>query len=1011
MKTTLWTRALLLFTIINALQLNLKASNTLGVDLVDKADSLIEAASYGDAILLLERLIIENTVKEETLEYLQSKLHYTKGLRSSNEADYLAAAKSFNKAVEIGVKLKAVNHVSYLKALYTSYYHSLAYLGDWQAALEVCEDGLSRIDSVLMGKARADYIYDLAYLNDQLGNYAIAIEHYEGSIEELNKLEEKHYFDVGLAYNNLSTNYKLMGFFSARLHSLEEAKRYWEMDAAHIDYGYFLTVYANLLKVYIEYGNLEAAKEMLLKVDSTLLINSPTVTQLISQHRQHVIYYTANNELVKGMARMDVFFDYYNSLSKSDKKANHPHLLAGIQSLVHYLLLENDWKAAERLLKIGLKIAHEYESLYYQMAFYSEYSKVAELRGESPEAVIHFLNQALAINNKTNIGQENLLTLNLRKAHHFQIAGKLDSSKNYILQAFNYLDYFSDSTISNLDKEHFEKQHSMYIINALLDAARMYQAIYESTNRISDIKLSFKLYELAANVFDLYYQKGSYNASLNHINKNIQEGVFTTLSLLGSPISVELLDLIEKNNSQVLRKEFEAKQKHFTQVPAELLNKRNLLLAQLNSLNIVLDKFPDSILITNKKHEIDSKIRIITAEIQSLDSQFDRLYATELTIADIQEMLEDHELIVKYFQGYNNSFALLISRNSIELKELGSRSKIDTAVVQYHQKIQELAIDYVPASITCYELTIVPFEEQLKQYDQLVIIPDGKLNYLPFESLKASENSDFLVFTHEISYSPSLALWYLTNHAHLITANDNKKLIAAFAPNYSDKDRKSTRLNSSHGRLNDIKGAAIEAQSIIENYGGDLYFKEKATKWKFIEQSNNYQIYHLAMHTIYDDEEQKDSELVFQNEEKLGFNELYALHFPAELVVLSACNTGVGQLKAGEGMQSLSQALSYAGVRSSVYSLWPVPDKETAQIMQVFYQNLKSGGAKRTALAEAKRAFINNNTLYAHPYFWAGFVLQGKQSPIEMDSYGWYYWIGIILLVALIFKIRKFKAN
>lgn len=1010
MKIALSLRTILLFCLL-ALQLNLQANDTLRSDLMEKADSLIQASSFDDAISIWEQLIIENAGKEETLEYLQSKLHYTKGLRSSNEASYLAAAKSFSKAAELGAKLNAVDDISYLKALYTSYYHSLAYSGDWQAALQVCEDGLNRIDLALKGKARADYIYDLAYLNDRLGNYAIAIEHYQSSIEELNKLEEKHYFDVGLAYNNLSTNYKLMGFFSARLNSLEEAKKYWEMDAEQIDYDYLLTVYANLLKVYIEYGNLQAAGEMLFKVDSTLSVKTPTVSQLVSQHRQHIIYYTANNELVKGLARMDSFFEYYNSLSKAEQKINHTHILASIQNLVYYLSLEDRWEASEELLQIGLGISREYESLYYQMALYSEYSKIADLKGESPEAVIQFLNQALAINKKTNIGQENLLTLNLRKAHYFQIAGKLDSTKQYIVQAFNYLDYFNDSSVANLDKTHFEKQHSIYIINALLDAGRMYQGIYETTNNVTDIKRSFQLYELSADVFNIYYQKESYNASLNHINKNIQEGIFTTLSLLGEPISIALLDLIEKNNSQVLRKEFEAKQKQFTQVPAELLNKRNLLLAQLTSLNVVLTQFPDSTLIFNKKREVDSKIRIITDEIESLDPQFDKLYAAELTIADIQEMLEDQELIVKYFQGYNNSFALLISRSSIELKELGDRSKIDTAVIRYHQKIQQLASDYVPASIVCYKLTMGPFEEQLKQYDQLVIIPDGKLNYLPFESLKATEDSDFLVYTHEISYSPSLSLWYLTNHISLARANDNKKLIAAFAPSYSDTYYSKVRAASTHHRLNDIKGAATEAQSIIENYGGDLYLKESATKWRFIEQSNNYQIYHLAMHTIYDDEEQKDSELVFHNEEKLGFNELYALHFPAELVVLSACNTGVGQLKAGEGMQSLSQALSYAGVRSSVYSLWPVPDKETAQIMQMFYQNLKSGSAKHAALADAKRTFINNNTLYAHPYFWAGFVLQGKQSPIKTHSYGRYYWIGFFLLVVLIFTIRKLKTN
>src|SRR5690606_25015072 len=109
----------------------------------------------------------------------------------------------------------------------------------------------------------------------------------------------------------------------------------------------------------------------------------------------------------------------------------------------------------------------------------------------------------------------------------------------------------------------------------------------------------------------------------------------------------------------------------------------------------------------------------------------------------------------------------------------------------------------------------------------------------------------------------------------------------------------------------------------------------------------------------------------------------YGMFFPGERVVLSACNTGMGKLESGEGLMILSRALTYAGVRSSVYSLWEVPDEETAEIMLLFYEYLKSGLSKVEALAQAKRDFLVNNPIKSHPFFWAGFVINGNTDTLS----------------------------
>ena len=125
--------------------------------------------------------------------------------------------------------------------------------------------------------------------------------------------------------------------------------------------------------------------------------------------------------------------------------------------------------------------------------------------------------------------------------------------------------------------------------------------------------------------------------------------------------------------------------------------------------------------------------------------------------------------------------------------------------------------------------------------------------------------------------------------------------------------------------------------------------------------------------------------------------------------VLSACDTGNGVLKSGEGIMSISRALTYAGVQSSVYSLWQVPDKETAEIIIDFYKNLKEGQYKDEALSNAKKTFISKNPLKAHPYFWAGFVVNGNTEPLEITKYWLWILMGLIGLSALflVFRIKK----
>ena len=105
----------------------------------------------------------------------------------------------------------------------------------------------------------------------------------------------------------------------------------------------------------------------------------------------------------------------------------------------------------------------------------------------------------------------------------------------------------------------------------------------------------------------------------------------------------------------------------------------------------------------------------------------------------------------------------------------------------------------------------------------------------------------------------------------------------------------------------------------------------------------------------------------------------------ADMAVLSACESGIGKVHRGEGMMSLSRAFMYAGVPSTVISLWKVPDQATSLLMKKFYGFLKLGQSKHLALANAKREFIKDNPAMSAPVFWAGFVVNGKTAPVVLN--------------------------
>ncbi len=308
--------------------------------------------------------------------------------------------------------------------------------------------------------------------------------------------------------------------------------------------------------------------------------------------------------------------------------------------------------------------------------------------------------------------------------------------------------------------------------------------------------------------------------------------------------------------------------------------------------------------------------------------------------------------------------------------------------------------------------------------ERLIISPDNILSYIPFETLPSGEFSDtkqlyrsvpYVMDNFDISYTYSATFMAETDRENY----GFKNKVMAFAPDYPGNiDIQSVYLSRQvqSGVLHDLPYARLEAQYVTDITGGKLYENSEASESSFKKESGNYNILHLAMHTLLNDRDQMNSALIFSagsdtlEDRFLKTYEIYGMPLKAKMVVLSSCNTGSGILYSGEGILSLARGFIYSGSQSVVMSMWEIEDRSGTEIVKMFYSNLKKGYSKSVALRKARTKYLkNSDQLRSHPYFWSTLVVYGNNDPLYYNR----YWIlaavilFIVILLTVVFYQRR----
>ena len=341
-----------------------------------------------------------------------------------------------------------------------------------------------------------------------------------------------------------------------------------------------------------------------------------------------------------------------------------------------------------------------------------------------------------------------------------------------------------------------------------------------------------------------------------------------------------------------------------------------------------------------------------------------------------------------------------------------------------------------------YRILVEPYLKN-STTSELIVISSGILNTIPFESLITSyaKNNNgkfeitYLMQNMNIRYEYSLKPFY---KKELSKQTRSIEKAYAFAPKYEVPSAPSIgtinlpEVNYLKSNLRSesfpLEFNVPEAEMVASSQGGVAFVNDNATEEKFREVACSGDILHLSMHSYSYNDNPMYSGLVFAKNKTRGLIKptidniswiddgiLYAyeisqMNLKSDMVVLSACETGIGRYVTGEGTRSLGLAFRYAGCNNTIMSLWKVDDKYTEELMRSFYTYLREGKPKAEALILAKKDFVKNNET-AGPFFWAAFILYGDNCPVHLVRTNQLvqYICYTILFISLLFVIEIYR--
>lgn len=449
----------------------------------------------------------------------------------------------------------------------------------------------------------------------------------------------------------------------------------------------------------------------------------------------------------------------------------------------------------------------------------------------------------------------------------------------------------------------------------------------------------------------------------------------------------------------------------FEQFPNDtLLQKQQQLLQTQERLTIQLTNQPIQDIqkesISNTLYKQLSSVNLTLKEIsKTISKSYPKAQHSSFNIAELQQKLAiDNAVMVEYFYGNKEIFQFIISSDKLSFYKIildkSNLNNINTFIHQFDNAsiINNNITQFTENAFNTYKVLNL---SKTSSHKNLVIIPDGLLNFIPFEALLTHKTSltnyskmPFMVKSNIIAYNSSVQ-FYL----HQTETTKSTSLLGVF-PVFKNSNQ---ALNYS------IK----EAEVIASKMNSTLLMQDQATTSNFIEQASKFNILHLSTHAT-SGTFTTPASIEFYDK-TMSLNELYSLSLNNQLVVLSACETGIGRLQKGEGALSIARGFQYAGAKHLLFSLWRINDLSTSQIMHSFYKNYSSKSSGVVSNNSSKIYYLNNeaiSNIKKSPYYWSAFVYYGDFSKQSVSNYSAFTLLGLLIITLIVlFLVYKIICN
>jgi CHAT domain-containing protein len=852
----------------------------------------------------------------------------------------------------------------------------------------------------------ADFFYEIGSTYSQMYDPDKADTYFEQCMEIYRRVHGPESSEVGNMYMNLGINaMKATHYYDAERY-LQQAFEVFQRSSDPQSQD-FNRIYSNTGYLYRKMGNYDQAIEYGQKaLEIKLLHYEPNHPSVAKYHRNIGRALQEKGEAEKALPYMKRTVEILEaSLGAGHATTGGSYAeLAGVYADLHrFDEALGLYRRANRILEQSLSPTHP-----YLVGGYFNIGRVLEEMGAGDLALQHYEEALQRFQAATYVPANLVAQTRGQMAEVYRQAGDLNKALDYIQEAmkalvpeFESADPYANPSVENV-------QNVLALLKLLQSKAAILDQLFDQTKNRKDLEHSFRALELAVDLVEKfkksYFTEADRKTLARQTSDLFQQAVkqaFRLYQLTDDPEYLEkAFNFSEKGKSSLLWHSLNAAYAlEASDLPKEDLDSLESWKSQIAALQEQL--LEEGLNDQDRSRLLDLNIRYGTTieGLEKFNPGYYRLKygVPQLKVQDLANHLPDEKTgLLEYFYDEEYFYFFLITKQGIQGFQSSRSDDFDNYLREVRADKPSVSGDvspYLAALDTLYQILIAPCAAELTSLTDLVIVPHGMLQYLPFELLASTKGEDdfrkipYLLESHVIQYAWSADLWLrppLRKKAPSVS-------FLGFAPEFPQGGEMASR-----SALAALPNAAGEIASASRYFSGEVFLGEQATESNFLALAPESKILHLATHAQADDREPLRSGLWFSaltdtlEDGYLNALEIYHLNLSADLAVMSACNTGSGQLEEGEGVMSLGRAFSYAGCRSVLMSLWLADDVSTSKIMDHFYEEMAAGQSRTNALQRAKQEYLEQaDALTAHPYYWAHLVVVGENNPITAPSRIW----------------------